>query len=74
MKEQSLHLELQILSLKLNAYSFRGSNCYLHICFPFQEGFTLRGKNLLLLEQILSFKRKPQFEIAMSAREANRKS
>ena len=39
-----------------------------------QEGFTLKGKNLLLLEQILFFKSKPQFERAISAREANRKS
>ena len=42
--------------------------------FPSQEEFTLKGKNLLLLEQILSFKRKPQFGRDMSAREANRKS
>ena len=36
--------------------------------------FTLKEKNLLLLEQILSFESKPQFGRAMSAREANKKS
>ena len=55
-------------------YAFRGNNCYLHICFPSQEGFTLKGKNLLLLEQIHPFESKPQVTRAMSAREANRKS
>ena len=38
-----------------------------------QMEFTLKVKNLLLLEQILSFKSKPQFGRAMSAREENRK-
>ena len=42
--------------------------------FSTQEGFTLKKKNLLPLEQILSFKSKPQFESGMSPREANRKS
>ena len=28
---------------------------------PFSVGFTLKGKNLLLLEQILSFESEPQF-------------
>ena len=46
----------------------------MHICFPSEEGLTLKGKNLLLLEQILSFKSKPQFGRAISDREANRKS
>ena len=48
---------------------FRGSNYHLHICFPSQKGFTLKEKNLLLLEQ-----RKPKFGRAISAREANRMS
>ena len=42
------------------------------ICFPSQEGFTLKGKNLLLLEQILSFKSKSKFGRAMSAREVTK--
>ena len=42
--------------------------------FTYLHGFTLKGKNLLVLEQILSFKSKSQFERAMSARKANRKS
>ena len=40
----------------------------------FSKGFNLKGKNLLLLEQILSFKSKPHIGMAMSVREANRKS
>ena len=41
---------------------------------PSPEGFTLKGENLLLLEQILSYESKPQFGRAISDREANRKS
>ena len=41
---------------------------------PFSKGFTLKGKNLLLLEQILSSKSKLQTGMAMSVREANMKS
>ena len=41
---------------------------------PFSRGIYSQRKNLLLLEQILSFKNKPLFGRAMSAREANRKS
>ena len=44
-----------------------GRNCHLLISFPSQEGFTLKEKNLLLLEQILSFEGKPQFGRDMSA-------
>ena len=54
-------------------YAFRGNNFYLHICLPSQEGFTLKGKNMLLLEQIHSFESKSQVKRAMSVREANRK-
>ena len=51
------------IDFKVNRYPFRGSNsCHLHIFSPSQEGFTLKGKNLLLLEQILSCKSKPQFK------------
>ena len=39
-----------------------------------QEGFTLNGKNLLLLEQIICFKSELHFESPMSAKEAIRKS
>ena len=39
-----------------------------------QEGFTHKGKNLLLMEQILSFKSRPVLGRAMSAKEANGKS
>ena len=39
-----------------------------------KEGFTIKGKNLLFLEQILSFESKPLLGRAMAAREANRKS
>ena len=42
--------------------------------FPSQEGFTLKGKNLLPQEQTLSSKSKSQFARAMWPREANRKS
>ena len=38
------------------------------------RGFTLKGKDLLLSEQILSSKSRPHFGMAMSAKEANRKS
>ena len=47
--------------------------------FPFmkegaQEGFTLKGKNLLLLEQIICFKGELHFVSPMPAKEAIRKS
>ena len=35
----------------------------LHICFPSQEGFILKLKNLLLLEHFLSFRSKLQFRM-----------
>ena len=38
------------------------------------RGQLLNGKNLLLEEQILSFKSRPHFEGASSSGEANRKS
>ena len=41
--------------------TFRRSYCHLHISFPTQKEFTLKGKNLLLLEQILSCQSKHQF-------------
>ena len=40
----------------------------------FSRGITLKGKNLLLLEQILSFMSERQSERALSVRKANRKS
>ena len=47
---------------------------HLHFHFPSQLGSTLKGKNLLLKEQILSLKSRPYFERTSSSREANRKS
>ena len=41
--------------LKVNGYSFRGSNSDFHFYIPFQRGTTLKENNLLLLEQILPF-------------------
>ena len=38
-------------------------------CLPIWHGSTLKGKNLLHMEQILSLKSRPHFEIAL-----NRKS
>ena len=61
-------------------YDLRGMGTFtrevthLHICCPSQEGLTLKGKNLLHEEQILSFKSNPQFGSARTTREANRKS
>ena len=63
-----------IMVIKVYRYTFRGSNCHLHICFPSQEGFTLKGRNLLLLEPIPSLKGKLQFIRAILTREANMKS
>ena len=40
-------------SFKGYEYTFRGGNYHFHICFHPSEGFTLREKDLLLLEQIL---------------------
>ena len=51
-----------------------GEVTHLPICFPSQEWCFLKGKNLLLLEQIIFYKSKFQFGRATSAREANRKS
>ena len=53
-----------------------GAVTHFHICFLPREEFTLKEKNLLLLEQILSFRSKHCFGRAMSAnlKEANRKS
>ena len=39
-----------------------------------QEWSTLKGKNLLFLEQILFFKGKPHFGSSVSAKEAIKKS
>ena len=44
------------------------------VAFPSQEGFTLKGKNLLLLEQILCFKSRPYFERTALSRKVNKKS
>ena len=46
---------------KVKWYIFRGSNSNFHFCLLFQWGSTLKGKNLLLEEQILSFKSRPHF-------------
>ena len=60
--------------VKVYGYTFKESNSVIHICFLSKVEFTLKEKNLLLFEQILSFKSKPEFGRAMSARKANRKS
>ena len=43
-------------------------------CLPFPMGSTLKGKNLLLLEQILSFKSIPHFGKSEMSRGENRKT
>ena len=42
--------------------------------FPFSIGSTLKGKNLLLQEQILSIKSRHHLQKALSSKKANRKS
>ena len=47
---------LQISALKMNGYASRGGNSVKSVLPPFSEkGSTLKGKNLLLWEQILFF-------------------
>ena len=41
---------------------------------PFFMGSTLKGKNLLLVEQILSFKSRPRFGCGLLRKAINRKS
>ena len=66
----------------MNGYTFKGSNFAIFIfaspakCSTLNERFSresfLEGKNLLLKEQIISFKSRPNPERASSPREANR--
>ena len=62
------------LCLKMNSTLLGEVTLLFTYFILFSRGFTLKGKNLLLLEQILSFKSKPQFGRAMEGRKANRKS
>ena len=56
--------------IKVNAYSFRERNLF-YFCIPSQKRSTLKGKNLLLQEQILSFESRPTFwPIFFSSRES----
>ena len=43
-------------------------------CLPSEKGPTLEGENLLLMEQIFSFKSRPLFERRLVQRNENRKS
>ena len=45
--------------IKGNSKTLRESNYHFHLCLPSPWGSTLKGKNLLLQEQILSFKSRP---------------
>ena len=44
----------QYLPRKVNWYISRGRNCHFHVGLPYKWGSTLKGHNLLLLEQLLS--------------------
>ena len=48
--------------------------CHFLFCLSTQFGSTLKGKNLLLREQILFFKSRADFRKAFLLKEANRKS
>ena len=52
---------MQSEHIKVNMIIFRGSNSVIFHFFPVNGGLTLTGKNLLLDEQILSFKIRPSF-------------
>ena len=55
-------------AFKVNGYIFRGSNSAIVIFASLLNlGQTLKGKNLLLEEQILSFKSWPHFKSAISS-------
>ena len=53
---------------------FQGKNCHFHVCLPFKWCLFLNRKNLLLQEQIPSFKSGYPFLWASFMREADRKS
>ena len=57
----------------MNGYIQGKQICIFHFCLPCQLGSTLKGKNLLLEEQILPFRVDP-FLKDLSFRESNRKS
>ena len=48
--------------LKVNEYTFRGSNSVISLLPTYKLGSSRKGKNLLPSEQILSFKCGPHFE------------
>ena len=54
---------LTVSNIKVYWYTIRGSNSsFFHFCLRSHGGSILKEKNLLLLEQILSFKSKSCFE------------
>ena len=60
---------LNILKLLYIWYIFGGIiPCHFHFCFPSMQVSTLKGKNLLLQEQILSYKSRPDFRGTSSSR------
>ena len=76
LKNVPIHLKwlLCYLVLKVNRYTCKGSNSFhFHICVPSYQESTLKEKNLLLYEQILSCKSRPHFERLHLSRDANRK-
>ena len=59
---------LSKVSIQFHCCAFRGNNTTI-----FMFGSTVKGKNLLLMEQILFFKSRPLVVRVLSLREANRK-
>ena len=65
-------MHLHDLQIKVNGYTFRGSNFTIfQFCLSFKMGSAFKGKNLFLKEQILSLTSTPQ---AKSFRGADLKS
>ena len=60
---------LSKVSIQFHCCAFKGSNSTI-----FMFGSTVKGKNLLLMEQILFFKSRPLVGRVLSHREADRKS
>ena len=53
------HICSNFKTIKANGYTFRGSNSVFYCCLPYKFGSSHKGKNLLHMEQILSFKSRP---------------
>ena len=60
---EHVHVVPDEMSLMVNGYTFRGNSSV--ILSLFLVGSTLKGKNLLLKDQILSFKGRPLFSRAL---------